>query len=572
MQIVLQQVFPLGRFHATPWRANPFADPYGEWPPSPWRLVRAIVARWYQWAREATPTLDTGALDALVGALCTSRYSFHLPASTRRGDPLRQYQPVEFGMDPPNFKAWRAEFAMPTSGVSDDLRSRLTDGGAEELEPTETKLLVRVAKSKAKKTIEQLLGKPLADWRGLRPDPGMRSYGTSLAQDNYWCVPPTDEGAVWWFLDGDLWTDPIVTALDRCLERISYFGRAETFTRIRRASHGYPEPNCFLLEHRGSNSVPVLVPSPDALRSDVERVTDDGENVKRSIPPGSRVMYAIRPSRAPARDKPDARLARPDCRLVQLALGWNVAPEPRAVVRLTARFRGVVLRGLLRIKTGDHTATWSRVDASVRETVADMFGKDALGKPLAGHRHTEYLAWCEDGVPTRLLVWRDGRPFDEDEHTAILSAASRELSWAAAGTDADAWKVRLVPLDRAVPPPPGFDEAPARSWETVTPYVPPRHHLRGGKPRDRESLVAQIRREIALRGFERVDQVEVEQIGGAEWVAVHVPRGQGAKRAFLGDRRGYLIRLTFPEPVSGPLRLGHSSSFGLGLFRPAGGA
>lgn len=569
MQIILQQVFPLGRFHATPWRANPFDDPYGEWPPSPWRLVRAIVARWYQWAREATPVPDQAGLDALVMALCTSCYRFHLPVSARRGSPLRQYQPVEFGMDPPNFKAWTAEFAMPISGPLEVLRSKLTHGGAEDLRMRGTKIVVRVAASKAKKKIEQLLGAPLAGWRGLRPDAGIRSYGTSLAQDNYWCVPPTE--AVWWFLDSDRWTEGLVGALDDCLQRITYFGRAETFTRIRRAWNGYPDPNCDLSENRGAGSIPVLVPSPGASRSDVLRVTDDDESAKRSVPPGSCVMYALRPPRPPAPEMPHLRSVRPDCRLVQLALGWNVAPEPRAVVRLTSRFRGAVLRELLRIKAGETTATWGRVGAPIRAAVADMFGKDTTGRPLAGHRHAEFLVWCDDHLPTRLLVWRGSRPFDEDEQRAILRAASRELSWAAAGPDADAWKVRLVPLDRAVPPPPGFDGAPACSWESVTPYVPPRHHLRGGKARDRESLVAQIHRELTLRGYERAEQVEVEQIGGATWVAVHVPRQQAAERSLLGDRRGYLMRLTFPGPIQGPLRLGHSSSFGLGLFQPATG-
>ncbi len=504
MQIVLRQVFPLGRFHATPWRANPFDDPHGEWPPSPWRLVRAVVARWYQWAREVTLTPEPMHLDDLVRALCTSTYHFHLPPHAQKGSPVRQYFPVEFGWNP-----------------------------------------------KAKKK------------------PGMRSYGTSLAQDNYWCVPCSDDGAVWWFLDSEGWTDTLITALDRCVERITYFGRAETFTRIRRTAVLVPQPNCGLSERRTPGSVPVLVPSPNARRVDVERVTDDPDAIKRSVPPGARMMYAIRPARSPARERRDSPHIRTDCRLLQFAIGWNVAPEPRAVVRLTARFRGVVLRELLRIKTGDVAATWSRVETSIREAMADMLGKDAQGKPLVGHRHAEFLAWCEDGVPTRLLVRRDDRPFDEDEQTAILRAASRELSWAAAGPDADAWKVRLVPLDRAVPPPPGFDEAPARSWESVTPYVPPRHHLRGAKERARESLVAQIRRELTLRGFADAEQVEAEQIGDASWVGVHVPRGRAGKRAFLGDRRGYSIRLTFREPVKGPLRLGHSSSFGLGLFRPA---
>ena len=199
----------------------------------------------------------------------------------------------------------------------------------------------------------------------------------------------------------------------------------------------------------------------------------------------------------------------------------------------------------------------------------DMFGKDAEGNPLKDHNHTEFFAWWQDGVPTRLLAWRGARPFDSDEQAAILRAASTELSWSAAGPDADAWKIRLIPLDAAIPPPSGFDRTHATVWESMTPYVPPRHRLRGGKPRSSESLEIQIRRELTLRGVAFGDLVDVEEIGTAIWVAVHVPRRRMLRRDFLGDRLGHRLRLKFPEPVAGPLRLGHSSSFGLGLFSPA---
>ncbi len=503
MELVLQQIFPLGRFHATPWRVNPFDDPYGEWPPSPWRLVRAVVARWHQWAREEEPEANRQQLDTLVRALCTSKYRFYLPVHARKGSPLRQYFPVEFGWNP---------------------------------------------KEKKKS--------------------GTRTYGTSLAQDNYWCVPRGDAAGVWWFIDGDEWDDALIAVLDLCLERITYFGRTETFTRIRRVSEPSPQPNCSLSERRVSASVPVLVPSPSAHRADIERVTDDPDAIKRSVPSGALTMYAIRPAPPPAREICDPGSFRRDCSLMQFAIGWNVAPEIRSVVRLTGRFRGVVLRELLRIRTGDPRARWSQVQPSVRDAIADMVGKDAKGNPLASHNHTEFLAWCEDGIPTRLLVWRDGRSFDDDEQTAVLRAASREVSWAAAGADAEQWKVRFVPLDRAVPAPPGFDGTPSRCWESVTPYVPARHHLRGGRPRPRESVVAQIRRELALRGFVDAEQVEAEQIGSAGWTAVHVPRGEAVERTFVGDRRGYYLRLKFREAVKGPIRLGHSGSFGLGLFKP----
>jgi CRISPR-associated protein Csb2 len=501
MKIVLRQEFPLGRFHATPWRVNPFDDPHGEWPPSPWRLVRAVTARWYQWAREAEREPEIAQLEKLQGALCKSTYAFHLPPGARKGSPLRQYHPTDFG--------WR---------------------------PAEMK--------KA----------------------GTRSYGTSLVQDNYWCVPP--EAPVWWFIEGDDWGDELQAVLAQCLERMTYFGRAETLTRIHvaRVADGLPQANCTLADKRTAGAVPVLSPLNEATREDIERTTESPEAVKRAVPPGAQWLYAVRPQRPAARERRRVAPHRPDCHLMQFAIGWNVAPEPRAIVRLTARFRGAVLRELLRLKTGQASANWTRASRAVREALADMMGKDANGQALRGHRHTEFLAWCEDKHPTRLVVWRGSRAFDADEQEAILLAAAREVSWAAAGSDSDEWKVRLVPLDRAVPPPPGFGSQSSKVWESVTPYVPPRYRLRGGKERDGESIADQIRRELAARGVQ--EDVDVF-VGSAEWVSVHVPRREAHKRGAVGERRGQMIRLGFAVPVTGPLRLGHSSSFGLGLFRPS---
>jgi CRISPR-associated protein Csb2 len=56
--------FPLRRFHATPWdrAVNEGAT---EWPPSPWRILRALVATWHaRW-----PDLPAAALDGLLDAL-----------------------------------------------------------------------------------------------------------------------------------------------------------------------------------------------------------------------------------------------------------------------------------------------------------------------------------------------------------------------------------------------------------------------------------------------------------------------------------------------------------------------
>ena len=41
--------FPLGRYHATPWDRS-VNEGAVEWPPSPWRLLRALVASYRNFA------------------------------------------------------------------------------------------------------------------------------------------------------------------------------------------------------------------------------------------------------------------------------------------------------------------------------------------------------------------------------------------------------------------------------------------------------------------------------------------------------------------------------------------
>ena len=64
MSATLAIRFPLGRYYATPWDRS-VNEGAAEWPPSPWRLLRALVATWYtRWPDLPAPVLD-GLLDAL---------------------------------------------------------------------------------------------------------------------------------------------------------------------------------------------------------------------------------------------------------------------------------------------------------------------------------------------------------------------------------------------------------------------------------------------------------------------------------------------------------------------------
>jgi len=92
----IEQRFWMGRFHATRWKQNPFEDWYGEWPPSPWRLLRALAARWFQYSRE-TGDIDESKRRQLLIALASELPEYHLPTFVWRGPAIKQYQPVSIG-------------------------------------------------------------------------------------------------------------------------------------------------------------------------------------------------------------------------------------------------------------------------------------------------------------------------------------------------------------------------------------------------------------------------------------------------------------------------------------------
>jgi CRISPR-associated protein Csb2 len=77
--------FPLGRYHATPWDRS-VNEGASEWPPSPWRLLRALIATW----RTRWPELPAQEFDRMLGML-GSPPSYRTPAA--RPAHTRHYLP-----------------------------------------------------------------------------------------------------------------------------------------------------------------------------------------------------------------------------------------------------------------------------------------------------------------------------------------------------------------------------------------------------------------------------------------------------------------------------------------------
>jgi len=590
MQIILRQAFPLGRFHATPWKIFPYDDPHGEWPPSPWRLLRAIIARSYQFEREKTHTVGEQRA-ALVTAFCQSDISWRLPEFTWRGPSLRQYQPVKFAFDNPNPKKLKL---IP---LDSSLRESL-GGEYAVLEKTGTNRLAFEVFDSDKQTVgsfeseDEQLVKSFKDLRGKalqrekgsdkesdrlpllrRYPPRARTYSTTKVQDNFWLTQRSDGGAdvssdLWWFLSGDGWTPENLDLLEACLLRMTYFGRAESITEIallREGASAAVIPNCHLHEMRSSGMVPVLAPTANATLKQVESTTDDDSVAKATIPPGARWLYAERPQRPATRQIPTAILKRKPAQLVQFAIGTRVAPALRDVVRLTQRFRGRALRRFLDLASQGAYTDWRKAPTDLRERAKLLTGKDSLGHPLPEHLHSTFFVHAEDGRPARLCVWRK-EPFDDLEQAAILAAAETPLPLAFKN---DPWTATLIPLDSLVPPPPALPPIPHLSWRTMTPFVPPRHVFDNrGRTKTGDSVAEQVCRELENRGISSTGvTVEAESAG---WVTIH-HTGLETGRRTNADKLGYHVTLAFPTPTRGPWFLGNSCHFGLGVFVPTSG-
>ncbi len=92
MDTSLEIVFPWGRYHATPWGRH-VNEAAIEWPPSPWRLLRALYATW----RTRAPHLPEGTVHSLLADLAVPP-TFYLPEFMEAH--TRHYMPdISHGFD-----------------------------------------------------------------------------------------------------------------------------------------------------------------------------------------------------------------------------------------------------------------------------------------------------------------------------------------------------------------------------------------------------------------------------------------------------------------------------------------
>lgn len=178
-----------------------------------------------------------------------------------------------------------------------------------------------------------------------------------------------------------------------------------------------------------------------------------------------------------------------------------------------------------------------------------LSGRGADGRPLSGrgqHLHKHVFVGADGAaVIGRLAIWAPGG-LTREEREVVAGARPR-------------WAGRFVALTTD---PSGEHPAfvAARSWLSLTPYLPFNHV----KPRGRNSVEGQVRREL----------VEFRELGEPATVIVR-PWTRGWFRLRRADGRQERpppspleLRITFAEPVAGPLVLGRHAHFSLGLMTP----
>jgi len=513
MPLIIEQKFPLGRFHATRWRQNPFEDSFGEFPPSPYRLLRALTARWFQYARE-TGDNDTNKRDELLQKIAGELPSFALPAFTWRGQPLKQYIPYKV--------EWTAKGAA---------------------------------------------------------DPAYKKAQTTLVEDHFRLLPPNS--LLFWRWENLNLGLAQKDLLDELLKRILYFGRAESFSRLRRIEGDSSEIsiNCELSEtsivsldssDKSKKAIaPVLAQIPNK-ELNVKALLDftDGKELRgRAVPPGTAWFYATLPQKPIAKPQINQREKFPsDLQFLQFAVGGTVLPKMDKWVKVTECFRRSVIRNFARQLTERKDAEYETLDTIEREQISLITGKDANGKPLHGHKHAYFFLYPDKiGNPSRLIVWRK-EPFAENEIEAMLAASETPIRWDYGLSD---WKIKLVPLPFNAKVPNGLTTT-SQTWVSATPFVPPpqRHRFRkNGRERPTRSPSEELTKLFQKAG-KPVPEIEIMS-DKPIWVKLHETQERRIfrlKHRTSWKRPGYWMRLKFSEPFGGPLLFGDSCHYGLGLF------
>jgi CRISPR-associated protein Csb2 len=516
---VLELSFPAGRYHATPWGRH-VNEGAIEWPPSPWRLLRALIATWYLKAREIPePTVRS-----LVEKL-TVPPRFHLPRAITSH--TRHYMPTKGGQKTKVFDtfiqleegsailvAWDGCLTSDERAALQVLASRLGYFGRAE---------------------GIVLG------RLLEGIPDVEANSFPLAED---ALLPRE-------------TEPVRLLAPTSPDAYAQWRHDLLATRT--APTRETKKNASKAKAAAAEIVP-----PDlfaALHADTGELQAAGWN----LPPGTHYVRYARPENAfaPA-TRPRPRRAGPLPTAARYAVVSTVAPCATQAISIGDRVH-------------DALCKWSDQGQGPAAVFA---GLDAQGEPLTGHHHAHIFCEAngERETVTHLTIWA---PMGFDE-AACFALRRLNKVWGHGGHDlrlvlhaigqpgefTDCPLFGPARVWRSVTP-----FVPTRHSKTFRdgrPKIDPANGWQEG------SAGHDLLRLLALRpgGVGATIKQATERGGPFRFgqrtlrslqFQTRRPTGGGGRGGESGG--GFVI--TFPEPVQGPLAFGFGCHFGLGLFTPA---
>ncbi|HQU17367.1 MAG TPA: type I-U CRISPR-associated protein Csb2 [Gammaproteobacteria bacterium] len=365
--------------------------------------------------------------------------------------------------------------------------------------------------------------------------------------------------------------------LDEVLSVMGYLGRAESWVEAKRLTEA-PAINC--------------VPSTTALDTETGELKGETIALYAPLPPGE---YQTLRQRFLTDKKSVKKLAGtlPGKLLDALSLdtadlrkqGWNQPPAARKVSYLRpvdalrtryitprievpdATTASFILVGKPLPRVEDALKIGELMRMAVMSQAKRVCGEDKVPAVFSGHdmpegnchRHAFYLPWDSnrDGHIDRVLLHvSDGM---RAEGQRIVERVSKLWS-----RDGGEWQLVLESVG-------GAEIAnaltqPSKIWESITPYLHPWY------VKKRFDVAAQIKRECNERGLPEPEILEsFDEVGigkNRKRRPIHFRRFRNRRGLTQPDRFGSFWRLTFPQPVQGPMALGFACHFGLGLFVP----
>jgi CRISPR-associated protein Csb2 len=549
--------FPAGHYHATPWGRH-VNEGDVEWPPSPWRIYRALLATGFTklgWTE--VPSEARTLIEKLTAVLPT----IYLPRAALGH--TRHYMPISEGRTVTTTKTIDAFAAV---GRDEDAVLGLV--WPVDLTPGEVGILDALAATLA------YLGRAESWATAERVDAFPRGLLACSASET---APGPGYERV-----------PLLAPLDPT----AYARWREEAVARELAPEGSKEP----AKKKAARLAKIAELYPEDVIAVLLTSIAKFEKSGWSQPPGTRWIAYWRDAgaltTAPEREPRPMRAEGPMPTTALLSLASDTV-NADVLPRLTeALWRAERL----------HAALVQLSDERGGSPARCFTGMDDAGKPLTGHQHAMILP---------LAIGRRGRIDHVLVHAPMgFDAAARAAlgkirrMWSSKRKNEPEMFVTLVGLGAVadfagVVPHVGA----AAVWTSVTPFVPPRFL----KARGRDSLEGQVQAELLSRGLPAAARVEVELEGGAYCEAeafwslwekrrpqAVVLGGEAAESAGGSDggRRlaqawrhfrlerggegrappiaaGFGLRVTFSEPVTGPVALGYAGHFGLGLLWPA---